>query len=105
MVLLYHHVCKQKWRLEKTKSRLTKQKPTVMFLFQKEKQKHLYGSILVLKWIQVATLFVLIYRSVACARHTTVAVKDLNTSNLCSHLKSKHPEEYALVCQASKKKG
>ena len=39
-----------------------------------------------------------------CPNHTTVAAKDSNTSNLYSHLKTKHPEEYALACQASKKK-
>ena len=40
-----------------------------------------------------------------CPNHTTVTAKDSNTSNLYSHLKTKHPEEYALACQASKKKG
>ena len=39
-----------------------------------------------------------------CPSHTAVAAKDSNTSNLYSYLKSKHPEEYALACQASKKK-
>jgi len=38
-----------------------------------------------------------------CPSHTKVAVKDSNTSKF-SHLKSKHPEEYVLACQASKKR-
>jgi len=33
-----------------------------------------------------------------CPSHTMVAAKDSNTSNLCSHLKSKYLEEYALAC-------
>jgi len=40
-----------------------------------------------------------------CPSRTTVTAKDSNISNLYSHLKSKHLEEYALACQASKKKG
>jgi len=39
-----------------------------------------------------------------CPNHTTVAAKDSNTSNLYSHLKTKHPWEYDLACQACKKR-
>ena len=35
--------------------------------------------------------------------HHTVAAKDSNTTNLHSHLKYKHPEEYSLVQRATEK--
>ena len=37
-----------------------------------------------------------------CLCQATVAVEDSNTSNLYSHLKSKHPEDYS-IAQVSKK--
>jgi len=92
-----------KWRWSVCGSR---KKLTVGFILcQNGKPKCLYGNILVLKLIEMAVLFVSIYQSVACARTTQQLQQKIQIhQTYTATWKTKHPWEYDLACQASKKK-
>ena len=75
----------------------------IICLYQRKRQKLLYKNTLGLKQVVMAIPIVLTCLSAVCAKLRTVAVKDSNTLNLYSHLRSTHPEELLLVQCASNK--